>query len=221
MAHVIIPTKSNVAGITTLVPQLMTYQGVTQLTVVADGPEAFAHVSSLYPNLDLLQVPLGAGIHAMWNKAMEYTDEGQHVLFLNDDVTIDSETISSLEEALTLYTDLGLVCPTYAPFPVPYPYREVDGTCGGRYDGTGGLGGFCMMLRADLAEEWRFDERMKWWCGDDDVLNWVRITKGQKAAIVSTSRCWNNTSWTINNDPPADFNATVAEDIRIYQSKTY
>lgn len=78
-----------------------------------------------------------------------------------------------------------------------------------------------MMLAADLAAEWRFDERMKWWCGDDDVLNWVRITKGRTAAICASSRCSDNASWTIQHDPPAGFHATVAEDVRIYQSKTY
>ena len=225
MAHVIIPTKSNLAGLSDLLLTLSVADAVDQVTVVADGPDALDRVRACdfdkLISLRVLGVPLGAGIHVMWNLGMAQTYGDDHVLFLNDDVSIDVDTISGLEDALNQHEELGLVCPRYTSYPVPNPYQEVVGTCGGRYDGSGGLGGFCMMLAADLAHEWRFDERMKWWCGDDDVLNWVRITKHRKAAITPYAVCSNNTSWTINNDPPVNFNAIVAEDLRIYQSKTY
>lgn len=221
MAHVIIPTKSNVVGLISLVESLADCSGVDRLTVVTDGPGAYDRIKSLFPDLHLLQVALGAGIHVMWNSALAFTEAGQHVAFVNDDVVLTPTTISGLEEALNSYPELGLVCPKYAPPPVPAPYQEVASTCGGRYDGTGGLAGFCMMLAGDLASEWRFDERMKWWCGDDDVLNWVRITRGRKAAIYPGCSCSNNESWTITHDPPSGFHATVAEDLRIYHSKVY
>jgi hypothetical protein len=221
MAHVIIPTKSNMAGLSALVPPLLSDPFVSLLTIVADGPQAYAAVSSSYPELDVLQTDLGAGIHAMWNLAMELTPVGQHVLFLNDDVLVTPDTVRGLEQSLNDNPELGIVCPQYAPVQVPLPYQTVTGTCGGRYDGSGGLAGFCMMLASDLSLSWRFDERMKWWCGDDDVLNWVRITQGRQAGITPLATCSNNQSWTINYDPPAHFNEIVAEDIRIYHSKTY
>lgn len=227
MAHVIIPTKSNIDGLSeTLSVLLRSSSGVDNITIVTDGPLAYEAVCIL-PSVTrmavgVLTVPLGSGIHVMWNAAMNHAPkDDQHVLFLNDDVSIDTNTVHGMEAALDSHKELGLVCPQYSPVPAPLPYQEVTGTCGGRYDGTGGLGGFCMMLAADLAKVWRFDESMKWWCGDDDVLNWVRITQGRKAAITPNARCSNNTSWTINNDPPLNFSAVVAEDVRIYHSKSY
>lgn len=221
MAHVIIPTKSNMAGLSALVGPLLSDPFVSLLTIVADGPKAYDAVSSSYPDLYVAQTSLGAGIHAMWNLAMDLTPVGQHVLFLNDDVLVTPDTVRGLEQSLNDNPELGIVCPQYSPVQVPLPYQPVAGTCGGRYDGSGGLAGFCMMLSSDLAPLWRFDERMKWWCGDDDVLNWVRITQGRQAGITPLATCSNNQSWTINNDPPADFLSIVAEDLRIYHSKTY
>jgi hypothetical protein len=219
MAHVIIPSKSNVHALVSLVPKVLDDPGCKQLTIVADGSKAFEWISAEWPDLDVVQVPLGSGIHVMWNLAMERTVGEQHVLFLNDDVSIGETTIQRLEAILEGYPELGLVCPQYTGIPVAHPYQEVHGTCGGRYDGTGGLAGFCMMLRNTLAEEWRFDERMKWWCGDDDVLAWVTRTKGMKAVITPHAHCKDNHSWTLNNDPPADLYRITQNDIALYKEK--
>ena len=222
MAHVIIPTKSNIDGLSFLIPMLVEDPWVTQLTVVTDGARAWDLLSAHFPDIALhhhINVREGVGIHRMWNEAMEETVGDQHVLFLNDDVVIEPLTIMGLEQTLNTYPTLGLVCPQYTNVPVPEPYQPVFETCGSRYDGTGGLAGFCMMLRSDLAKEWRFDERMKWWCGDDDVMHWVTRVKGLDVGITPYARCTDNDSWTVRHDPPRDLYQVTQRDIRIFQEK--
>lgn len=211
LADVVIPTKSNHEGVHRIVSTLTHDRMVGKIVVVGDGPDA--------TNLSAVSVPLGAGIHAMWNKGLRLAMSNRHVLFLNDDVEVTASTVAGMVHTLTHNPEVGLVCPNYSDESFDGPYRAVEDTCRGRYDGTGGMAGFAMMLRADLAREWRFDERMKWWYGDDDLLNWVRLERGMVAAISAASTCANNSSWTITNDPPPNFVAEVENDLAIYREK--
>jgi hypothetical protein len=219
LVDVIIPTRSNREGLATVLGVLSTSPGIGTVFVVGDGEEARYAAGVRHPWVHTLAVHDRSGIHRMWNVALEQTERGRHVLFLNDDVTLDNGTVPSLVAALARFPDLGLVCPNYANEVLQDDYRVVYDTCRGRYHGGGGLAGFCMMLRADLADEWTFDERLTWWYGDDDVLNWVTKTKGLKAAIVRGSFCSNNSSHTINHDPPPDFANIVHRDRLVHESK--
>ena len=69
-----------------------------------------------------------------------------------------------------------------------------------------------MALSKDLTKKWRFDESMKWWYGDNDVLYWVLKTQKRRAVITSVARCSGNSSTTIDNDPPDNFVQTVQDD---------
>ncbi len=97
--------------------------------------------------------------------------------------------------------------------------RQVFNTCGSRYDGTGGLAGFAMMLRSDLVKFWNFDENLTWWYGDDDVLLWVTKTTGLRAVIAHQARCHHADSVTIRTNPPDNFGRLVAEDGEYFRSK--
>jgi hypothetical protein len=194
-----------------LVDVLTTAPFVGRVVIVGDGENA--------TDLSAVHVPLGAGIHVMWNKGMRLCAPDRHVLFLNDDVTIDERTVSGLVHTLEEHPEVGLVCPNYSGESFEGAYRTVTDTCRGRYDGTGGMAGFAMMLRNTLAREWRFDEAMKWWYGDDDIVMWVTRTKGMKAAISAWSTCADNESWTILHDPPPTFTADVENDRRLFEQK--
>lgn len=210
LADVVIPTKSNRDGVRNLLGVLANDPCVGKVIVIGDGPDA--------SDVAMEHVPLGAGIHVMWNRGMALADPKRHVLFLNDDVTVTKSTVSGLVRTLDEYPEVGLVCPNYSREEIEGNYREVSDTCRGRYDGTGGMAGFAMMLRCDLAREWKFDERMKWWYGDDDVLHWVR-SRGARTVISRLSSCSDNSSWTLMNDPPANFHADVENDRRLFEAK--
>jgi hypothetical protein len=214
---VVIPSKSNLAGLAYLIDHLKKETHIRTIYVILDGPQLADKIDN--SGISLTVVPEGSGIHVMWNIALNNSDGKAHMLFLNDDVTLCKDTITGMAETLAAHPELGLVCPTYAPETFDGDYREVTEICGGRYDGTGGLAGFCMTLRNTLIHEWRFDERMKWWFGDNDILLWVRLTKQKIVAICSNAHCSDNDSWTINNDPPKNFLQEVKQDQIIFEEK--
>lgn len=213
---VVIPTKSNLEGLEGLIGALQSDSKVNSIYVVADGDKAFTRMSKIALNDKVLlrRVPLGAGIHKMWNIALQESPDFNHILFLNDDVSINSRTVSAMAEQLDSDGSIGLICPNYDNRVIDGDYQEVAHTCRGRYDGTGGLGGFCMMLSSELKPYWRFDERMKWWYGDDDLVRWVHELRDRKVVISSKATCAENCSWTVDNDPPEDF-ASIVENDRV------
>jgi hypothetical protein len=226
MAHVVIPTKSNIAGLQAQLAILVQDPAVDRIIVVCDGPSARARMEQLDSHLYAMpwftEVPEGVGIHRMWNHALDLLLTGPSgrqdipVLFLNDDVDINEATVVGLEHCLDYHPEVGLVAPVYGNYTYPYPYHQVWDTCRGRYDGSGGMAGFCMMLRGNLAKRWRFNEEMKWWYGDDDLTDWVNW-HGYKTVVTPAATCANNTSWTISNDPPSNFADIVRNDAAIYE----
>ena len=216
---VVIPTKSNVSGLTALTNALMSCGEVSKVVVVGDGTQTARMLNALPDSIVKTYVPKGSGIHTMWNLGMSMANEGDHVLFLNDDVTINSHTIAGLKNALAQDPRVGLVCPHYANTPAQSDV-ETFTTCRGKYDGTGGMAGFAMMLASDLVPQWRFDESMKWWYGDDLLVDWVNKKQNRVCLITAKSTCRHGHSQTVDNDPPANFAATVTKDKAIYEKLT-
>ena len=214
---VVIPTKSNINGLTTLISALMGSDSMFRVVVVGDGTETKKMLQALPNSIIKTYVPRGSGISAMWNHGMQLANPGDHVLFLNDDVTINTSTVSGLIAALAEDSRIGLVCPKYAGD------SNVDivsqTTCRGRYDGTGGISGFAMMLASDLVPHFRFDERMMWWYSDDDLVNWVNKKANRLCVISAKARCTHGHSVTIANDPPDNFNKQVEIDRQLYEQK--
>ena len=214
---VVIPTKSNISGLTTLTSVLMSSEGVSKVIVVGDGMETAPMLKALPSSIIKTYVPRGAGISAMWNHGMQLANAGDHVLFINDDVTIDTSSVMGMINALADDSRIGLVCPKYAGD------SDVDiishTTCRGKYDGTGGMAGFAMMLAGDLVPHFRFDERMMWWFSDDDLVNWVNKKANRLCVISAKARCHHAHSVTITSNPPDNFNKQVEIDRQIYEQK--
>jgi hypothetical protein len=219
-AVAVIPTKSNFAGLLNIVKILEANNSIHTTVVVADGETTYNLLErslSRYDKIDLRCVPLGSGIHVMWNLGLELaTKLNLHAIFINDDVSSNLDTASILCESLDKHSELRLVCPNYDNRQIGGAYQSVTTTCGGRYDGTGGLAGFYMALHKDLVPDFRFNEKMKWYYGDDDILMWV-LSRGYKAAILSFTFCWGNESKTISVDPPKNFEEDIKKDKLIYK----
>lgn len=124
----------------------------------------------------------GCGIHEMWNRgAVEALARSRkaNVAFLNNDLAIGPNMLATLAGALRSQdVDLMAVCPNYDGRPrlntanlgTPNPIQQLHGICANRYDGEGGLAGFCFMVRGELFQAgYRFPEDAMWWYGDNDL----------------------------------------------------
>ena len=216
--NVVIPTKSNFSGLAELLSDLSLDPAIGTICVVADGQATFDALPDPPEHILTITVPEGVGIQHMWNRGIEAVGRDAHIAFLNDDVRLSPECLSSLANSLDNDPIIGIICPNYSTVEMVED-RQVFNTCGSRYDGTGGLAGFAMMLRSDLAKVYSFDEKLTWWYGDDDVLLWVTKTMGLRAVIAHQARCQHADSVTIRTDPPADFGRLVAEDREYFRAK--
>jgi hypothetical protein len=75
-----------------------------------------------------------------------------------------------------------------------------------------------MVLTKDLVPRFRFDENMKWWYGDDEIIDWV-TKQNRKCVISAATSCVHEDSKTIKTNPPKDFAMIVENDRRIYEGK--
>ncbi len=222
---VVIPCKSNVYGLVTILQQLQQESSVKRICVVADGETAFSNITkSLEKNfikgVNVLYCKFNSGIHVMWNMGANWLSnfENTHILYANDDIEIHKGAIDSMAGVLDAQGEIGVICPNYDKRLVDDIYVPVYNACPGRYDGTDGLAGFCFLLRDKIAKSWRFDERMKWYYGDNDIVNWVWHT-GKKAVISGVSTMKTNPSWTKNNDKPVGFDEATEKDRLIFEEK--
>ena len=216
--NVVIPTKSNFTGLAELLSDLSLDPAVGTMCIVADGKAAFDALPDPPDHIIKIVVPDGIGIQHMWNRGIEAVGRESHIAFLNDDVRLSPECLSSLANSLDNDPTIGIICPNYSTVEMEED-RQVFNTCGSRYDGTGGLAGFAMMLRSDLAKVYSFDEKLTWWYGDDDVLLWVTRTMCMHAVISHAARCQHADSVTIRTNPPADFGRLVADDREYFRAK--
>ena len=216
--HVVIPTKSNLQGLKELLSDLSNDQSVETICVVADGDATFAAIADFHIHAEVIVVPEGSGIQYMWNRGMEVVGMSNHVAFLNDDVRLGENCMSTLTEILDNDSAVGLVCPNYSDVEM-FANRDVFDTCRSRYDGTGGMAGFAMMLHRELVTQWTFDENLTWWYGDDDLLRWVTQVVGKRAVMSYGARCVHEDSATIRTNPPTNFGTLVENDRLYFESK--
>ena len=217
--NVVIPTKTNISGLTKLVSQLLADTMVNKIIIVADGNEAYNNLTAIpqFNKVIKVMVNEGVGIHVMWNLGMNIAGYDGHIAFINDDVSLDKDCMFELGAVLSKNHDYGLLCPSYSTAK-PTEDRVVTDTCRSRYDGTGGMAGFCMVLAKDLVPRFRFDENMKWWYGDDLLVDWV-TKQNRKCVISAATSCKHDDSKTIKTNPPKDFAVIVENDRRIYEGK--
>lgn len=132
----------------------------------------------------------GKTIHEMWNFGIDFALQDPDctaVAILNNDLALGPQALQRCAAALT--DDLVLTCPNY-------DRREASGLvytneiCANRYDGTGGIAGFAMILSAKWLRDtgYRFPDDLTWWYGDNDLLATV-LADGKSAAIVADATC--------------------------------
>lgn len=211
---VVIPTKSNFDGLFPLIEYLQNNQNVEKIVVICDGDDAFRYVAErLYGKMKVFGVDLSVGIHKMWNVGIDYLIDngnvgfGNHVAFINDDVSLSEEALMHACYVLDSYPDVGLVTPDWT------------GNVDDDFHEATAFGGFCMCVKSSLIKEWRFDESMKWWYGDNDIITWIVYEKNMKTGIAGKAKCWGNESKTTLKDPPENFQELINNDARIYHEK--
>jgi GT2 family glycosyltransferase len=126
------------------------------------------------PNQQMWSNGEGMGIHEMWNEGIDHAQSELglcRVVLLNDDVSISPRFVEELHRVFDNpdYAHVRALCGNYDNRGGP-PVHFTSQICAGRYDGTGGFAGFGFMLHEEWAYGWRFDEGMKWWCGDNDLM---------------------------------------------------
>ena len=141
--NVIIPFKYHLTGLTRLLYDLSLdndVNNVDKIVIVADGEEAYELLKKVQVSGDVIKtmVPLGSGIHHMWNLGMDIVGDNGHIAFINDDVELGQHCMRKLSDALSLDPTVGLVCPNYNKEPMMQDVIAHT-TCRGRYDGTGGI----------------------------------------------------------------------------------
>lgn len=110
-----------------------------------------------------------------WRMALEVAPE-VNVAILNDDVRILPGTIAYLARALRLYDDVGVVYPDDSANPnlrgLPATIRlDIDrDPLGGRE-----MTGYCFVARGELPIAGPFDEGYRWWYGDTQFDEAVRL----------------------------------------------
>ena len=218
---VVIPTKSNLSGLTVLIAQLKRDYKVDRIVVVADGTEAYNSLTALPDDIIKLMVPKGIGIHRMWNTALKVLGSKNYVAFINDDISLAPHCMTTLMECMLRDPSIGMICPNYSTVPNfnDDKDRDVFGVSGSRYDGWGGMAGFCFMIAKDLVPHWRFDESLRWLAGDNDVVDWVTQVVKRRAVITHRTRCVHADSKTFNDDPPEDWLDEMHRDKLVYEKK--
>lgn len=192
---VVIPVKDKLHLTQSIVEQCWSDPDVVEVVVVDNGStdgtaEWLAETDSAFG----ITMP-DAGIHEMWNAGVTHilntfrVHEATSVAILNNDLALGDNCLSICDEALRHLPQLAAVCPNYdgrtgKPRSV-VPTREI---CAGRYDGSGGLAGFAMILARDWAERYLFPESLRWWYGDNDLVLSI-AEAGRQCGIVIDATC--------------------------------
>ena len=218
--NVVIPFKSHVVGLICLLSDLALDKKVNKIVIVADGEEAFTKLNNIDIGMNIVKVmvPEGSGIHVMWNLGMEVCGKDHAIAFINDDVRLGKDCMTILAAELDKNPNIGLISPNYSGDKFEGE-MATNTTCRGRYDGTGGMAGFCFMLASDLVKVYKFDTSLKWWYGDDDIVNWTILTKNRLVIVTDKTSCVHYHSFTITNNPPKDFQKHIINDEFIFTQK--
>ena len=218
----VIPTKSNVKGTLAVIDVLEADPQVLEIVVVLDGDNAaelYQDVLKTRLKVSSFKVDEGSGIHVMWNVGLEQARKlGTPVALINDDLIPAVNSVGALAAILAYDPTIGLVCPSYENRPFTDALVEDVTNARGAYDNTTGIAGCFMALSKPIVDEFNFDETMKWYYGDDDIVKWCN-SKGYRTSIASITSFEGNESFTTVNDPPENFYEDTARDREIYESK--
>lgn len=170
--HIVIPVRDQLHITQSIVEQIQQQSGWQKLWIFDNGSvdntwDYLMGVNSEDPRI----VPInasGAGIYDMWDEGFRAArhDGADYVAIFNNDLTLYSNTIEYLNEALDTHPNAWIAYPDYNnAAPSSISYRVTAGTY--RH---GGMSGFCFMLRAaPINWDPLVDPIFKWYGGDDDI----------------------------------------------------
>jgi GT2 family glycosyltransferase len=189
---VVIPVKNRRKMTEALLRQLHESGGFDHLLVMDNGSDRTTKNWLETQDLADLVSADGLGIHEMWNLGIEAANQnspaGFDIAFLNNDLTVGPGMIDGLKKALAEHAEIVAVSPNYDQRPgegVEYTHN----ICGDRYDGTGGLAGFCFMVRGEWFQMgYRFPPELKWYFGDNDIVQTI-TANGAACAIALDVSC--------------------------------
>jgi len=211
--NAIIPTRDNYEGLDRLLEQLQSSSKISKIIVICDGIEAYERLDvTNNPKIIKIATTWPFNIHRAWNIGIDLSETGAHLFFVNDDVSLEDGCVDVLAAKLDRHDEIGLICPQYAPTEAD---REVVDTCRGKYDGSGGMAGFAMMLTRDLTK-YRFPEELVLWYGDDHLVDHV-LERGRKCVITTATSCEHENSKTIDKLPRLPLRTTVQSDSETYE----
>lgn len=206
---VIIPTKSNFSGLYQLIDSLQGDDSIGEVVVIAHGENAYNTLLPMSPGrFTLLTMSIDHSLHQMWNMGMDYFSKSPNYLaIINDDVVLTDKALDKVATLLFEDPSIGLVS----------PWSDINFK--DKFANTTGFAGFCMVLNNELSKKWRFDERMKWWFGDTDIIRWVSETMKKQTGITGLCHAIGNKSETITKDPPPNFHSEIHNDMLVYHAK--
>lgn len=189
---VVIPFKDK-WKMTKAVAQQCTAADLVLLMNNGSGPEA-TKAAVAFKGAEVIDCK-GLGIHEMWNAGAEVALERfpkVNLAFLNNDLELGDDCLPVLAAALRSGPEnLVAVCPNYDERIPPWQFDQDDteghpaevqrlqGICANKYDGTGGLAGFCFMVKGELFQAgYRFPEDCMWWFGDNDLTMTINAAGG-------------------------------------------
>ena len=191
---VVIPTRQRSDLADDLVAALLEQGEADEIVVVDNGiPDEAGRAQFLdRPRVTLLDGQ-GLGINAMWNLGIEHLLEqhgrSTHIAILNDDIEIGPGFLGALSRALQSDNKLVAVSGNYDGRRRPGLVEEVRDICAGRYDQTGGFGGFAFMVNAAFfTGGYRFPHQCMWWYGDNDLVM-AALDVGAKVGIALGASC--------------------------------
>jgi glycosyltransferase involved in cell wall biosynthesis len=183
---VVVPVKDKLSLTKSIVKQCHADPSVVDVLVIDNGSTDGTWGWLVGAGVESMQMP-DAGIHEMWNAGIDWSLERHDVTsvaILNNDLELGDEALSRCDEALQKLPVLAAVCPNYDGREQRRGVQLTQTICANRYDGTGGLAGFAMVIAADwLSDGYRFPEECRWWYGDNDLVA-SALMNGRQSGIV-------------------------------------
>lgn len=152
----------------------------------------------------------GVTIYDQWNNALARGEaEGRVVALLNDDLVLHPAALQLAEQDLLARPEYALMGMEYRNHVGPGSgIREVIGTFR-----TGGFGGFAFLVAPG---PWRVHEGFRWWYGDDDLANCIRISHGRRLGVSGQAHVVHPVASTTGNQF-AWTSEAAAEDAALYR----
>lgn len=178
--YAVIPTIGTDDLYRSLLGDLMEQHDLDEVLLIDNTPDGSIKPVTLLGSrrelpVELIRWPI-KNLHSLWNVGLLWASQKAtygNVAVLNDDIRLRHPySIAAMEHALRS-------APMAAVGAIRYDDRPetgivvVDDIAAGRLDGTGGIPGWCFMLR--IEQHYRFPEECRWFFGDNDMMIWCRI----------------------------------------------